>query len=147
MHIEKATDIDLFMQSFQVHGTAMLPSGCSDISGRSKCKGFAHYDVAIVWRKKHMFLGFQSGATMEHSRFDIYLKTLMVNYICGPTFLIFRDEEWAAGIETGDSPFQIGPAKELCLNNDGQEIEEALHLFGTIRQIESDGTANLCIQV
>ena len=39
-----------------------------------KCKGFAHHDVAIVWWKKHMVLGLQSGGGMEHSNLDIYLE-------------------------------------------------------------------------
>ena len=58
-----------------------------------KCKWFTHHDVAIVWWKKHMFLGLQSGGGMEHSNLDIYLKTLMDNVICGPVMLGFNEEE------------------------------------------------------
>ena len=79
-----------------------------------KCKGFPHHEVAMVWWKKHMFLGLQSGTTMEHSNVDMYLKALMNKDISGPALVRFRDKDWTAGIETGDSCFNFGPTDELC---------------------------------
>ena len=86
----------------------MPPSGCSISLQDERCKGFAHPDVAVVWWKKHMFLGIQSGGGMEHSNLDICMKTLMDNDICGPTLFRFNEEEWNAGIGTGDSSFHVG---------------------------------------
>ena len=102
-----------------------------------KCKGFAHHDVKIVWWKKHMFLGLNSGGGTEHSNLDIYLKTLMDDNIHGPTFFGFNEEEWNAGTETGNSSFDAGPAKEFCVNYEGHKLEEALQLFGSIKLLEA----------
>ena len=43
----------------------MPPSGCSISLEDEKCKEFAHHDVPIVWWKKHMFLGIQSGGVIQ----------------------------------------------------------------------------------
>ena len=56
----------------------------------------------------------------------LYLKTLMDNDICDPALFQFNEEEWNAGIETGDSSFHAGPAKELCVNYEQCKIKEAL---------------------
>ena len=83
-----------------------------------QCKVFAQHDVAIVWWKKPMFLGLQCDGRMEHLNLDIYLETLMVNGIHGPASFRFNEEEWNAGAESGDSSFHMGPAKELCVNDE-----------------------------
>ena len=63
--------------------------------------------------------------------------------IHGPTLFRFNEEEWNSGIQTGNSSFHGGPAKELCVNYEECKIEEALQLSGTTKQIKRDGTATM----
>ena len=51
---------------------------------------------------RNIFLGRQSGITMDDSHLDIDLKALMDNDISGPALAGLRDKDLAAGIETGE---------------------------------------------